>query len=123
MRIRSMIIAAAFAGATLAAPVAAEASLSQCTGTKMCVWGNNGFSWLIAAQAHGQGVIDVFNDANGENDEADSWANRSGTYNGCLYNNSNGTDGLLTMGKTSNDTNVSVFDSDRTSSMKTNGGC
>jgi hypothetical protein len=109
-------------GVVLAAPTVADAALSQCTGSKMCVWGNNDFNWLIAAQDHGQGVIDVFNDANGENNQADSWANRSGTYNGCLYDGQ-GTGALLTMGKTSNDNNVSVFDSDKTSSMRTNRGC
>lgn len=123
MRIKTIFVAVAFAGAALAAPTAAHASLAQCSGTKMCVWGNNGFNWLIAAQDSGQGILDVFNDAKGENDEADSWANRSGTYNGCLYNNSDGTGPLLTMGKVSNDTNVSVFDSDKTSSMRTNRGC
>lgn len=88
----------------------------------MCVWGNNDVDWLIAAQLHGQGVIDVFNDGNGENNRADSWANKSNDYAGRLHDGQ-GMDALLAMGKVSIDNNVSVVDSDRTSSMRTNRGC
>ncbi|QMW66175.1 hypothetical protein H4N58_18880 [Mumia sp. ZJ1417] len=89
----------------------------------MCVWGNNDYKLLIAAQADGQGVVDVFNDANGEDNQADSWQNRSNDYKGCLYDGRNGTGALLTMGIASRDDNMSVFDSDKTSSMRTNKGC
>jgi hypothetical protein len=118
-----MALAGAVLATALAAPMAANASLAQCTGSKMCVWGNNDFQWLLAAQDHGQGVIDVFNDAAGENNAADSWQNRSNSYAGCLYNNSNGTGALLTMGKADKKANVSFTDSDKTSSMRTNGAC
>ncbi len=123
MRIRSIAVAGAMLATALAAPLTAHASIDQCLSNKMCVWGNNNFEWLIAAQLHGQGVMDVFNDAAGENNQADSWQNRSNTYSGCLYDNSNGTSAILTMGKASSNGNVSFTDSDKTSSMRTNGGC
>lgn len=122
MRVRATVIAAAMLGVALVAPTTAQAALSQCTGTKMCVWGNNNFVWLLAAQAHGQGVIDPFNNSQGEDGEADSWANRSGTYNGCLYDG-HGTSPLKTMSRTSNDNNMLFLDSNRASSMRTNEGC
>jgi len=122
MRIRSIAAGGMLLGTVLAAPIAAHASLAQCTGSNMCVWGNNNYDWLLAAQAHGQGVIDVFNDAKGENNQADSWQNRSNTYAGCLYYGQ-GTSALLTMVKASKDDNVSFTDSDKTSSMRTNGPC
>jgi len=89
----------------------------------MCVWGNNDFVWLIAAQNHGQGVLDVFNDSKGENDQADSWKNRSVDYAGCLYNHANGRDPLKTMPKGGKDNNMFFADSDKTSSMRTDGAC
>lgn len=82
MHLRSGIVAGAMLAAALATPGVAHASLSQCLTDKMCVWGNNNYEWLIAAQLHGQGVLDVFNDAAGENDAADSWQNRSNAYQG-----------------------------------------
>jgi len=123
MRIRNLVISAALVGTVLAAPVPAEATLSQCASNKMCVWGNNGYDWLLAAQLHNQGLLDVFNDGLNEDDAADSWANRSASYNGCLYDDEAGQNSLLTMGKVSNDTNMSVFDSDKTDAMRTNRGC
>ena len=121
--LRSGIVAGALLAAALATPGVAHASLSQCLTDKMCVWGNNNYEWLIAAQLHGQGVLDVFNDAAGENDAADSWQNRSNAYQGCLYDHSDGTHSLLTMPKASKNPNVSWTDSDKTSSMRTNAGC
>lgn len=123
MRIRAMLVASAMFGTVLAAPVAAQAGREQCQSNKQCVWGNNNFNWLIAAQYHGQGVVDVFNNANGENNQGDSWSNRSASYAGCLYDGDNGSSALLTMGKTSSDGNMWFGDSDKTSSMKTNGPC
>jgi hypothetical protein len=121
--VRSLATAGALFAVAVVAPLTAQASLSQCTGSKVCVWGNNDYKLLIAAQAHGQGVVDPFNDANGENNQADSWQNRSNNYKGCLYDGGNGTGALLTMGIASRDNDVSAFDSDKASSMRTNRGC
>ena len=117
-----MLIAALVTG-VMSVPLASNAALSQCTGTKMCVWGNNDFEWLIAAQNHGKDVVDAFNDAAGENNAADSWQNRSNTYSGCLYDGSNGSNHLQTMKKGSKDDNMLFLDADKASSMRTNGPC
>jgi len=67
--------------------------------------------------------MDVFNDAAGENDQADSWMNRSSRFDGCLYDHSDGTHSLLTMGRGDERLNMSFLDSDKTSSMRTNRRC
>lgn len=123
-RLRMAVVATALATMGIGAPLAAHATLSQCSSKHMCAWGNNNFDWLLANQAEGNATyVDVFNDAKDENDQTDSWANLSTTYTGCLRDNADGTGNSMTMAKASNDPNVSVFNSDMVSSMRTKGGC
>ena len=124
MRGKPLIISSALAFATLVAPSTASAGISQCSSNHMCAWGNNNYNWLLANQPHGYtDYRDVFNDANGENDQTDSWANFSYVYTGCLRDNVFGTGNSMTMWVNSADPNVSVFNSDMVSSMRTSGGC
>lgn len=124
MRIKGLIIGGALAFASLAAPMSADAGISQCKTDKMCVWGNGDYNWLIAAQIHNQGSwLDVFNDANGENNQQDSWANRSASYTGCLADDADGGGDRLTMKKSSSDGDLAWFNSNSTSAMRTKGGC
>lgn len=124
MRPKALLIAGALTVAGLASPVAAQASLSQCDTNHMCAWGNNDYGWLLANQNHGQGSwLDVFNDGTGENDETDSWANRSALYTGCLAEDVDGGGDRLIMGKTSSDPNLAFFNSDMVSAMRTKNGC
>lgn len=122
MRIKTVAIAVAMFGTTLAAPTVAQASFSQCYSSNMCAWGNNDYNWLIANQSGGQNLVDPFDDSIGENNQTDSWANRSTTYNGCLYDGQ-GSNPLVTMLKSNSEANMSFVVSDKTSSMKTNGAC
>jgi hypothetical protein len=86
--------------------------------------GNNDFNWLIAAQVRGRDSwSDTFNNANGEDDQTDSWANTSTSWTGCLADHTDGSGNEITMRRTSNENNVSVLDSDMASSMKTANGC
>lgn len=102
--------------------ISAEATLSQCNSNHMCAWGNNDFNWLIAEQKHGQGSwLDPFSAS--ENDETDSYANRSATYTGCLAQHTGGGGDRVTMAKNSNDNNLASWNSDEASSMRTKYGC
>lgn len=122
MRSRSLLTVGAIAAACLVAPSSAVASLSECNSNHMCAWGNNDFRWKIAEQYHGQDPwLDPFNAE--ENDETDSWANRSATYTGCLAEHVDGEGDRLTMARASSDGNLAWFNSDMASSMRTKYGC
>lgn len=122
IRRKSILLVGALALAGLAAPTAGQAALSDCNNNYMCVWGNNDYVWKLAEQAHGQDSwLDPFNAE--ENDENDSWANRSATYTGCMAEHTNGGGDRLTMAKLSNDNDMAWFNSNETSSMKTKNGC
>lgn len=98
----------------------AGASLSDCGSGRMCLWGNNDFKWKIGDRAAGGGVTNLTGDAN---DEMDSWANRSASWTGCMYDDPNGSGSTDTMGKNSNDNNVAPWNSDDKSSWRTRYGC
>lgn len=98
----------------------AGASLSACGSGRMCLWGNNDFKWKIGDRAAGGGVTNLKGDAN---DEMDSWANRSASWTGCMYDDPNGAGSTDTMGKNSNDNNVAPWNSDDKSSWRTRYGC
>jgi hypothetical protein len=90
----------------------------------MCAWGNNDYNWLIAAQVAGQNSwLDVFNDANGENDQTDSYANRSTTWTGCLSEDNDGGGNRVSMPRNSSDPNLASWNSDEASAMRTAYGC
>jgi hypothetical protein len=57
------------------------------------------------------------------NDQMDSWANRSTTYDGCMTEHSNGGGDKQGMARANNDNNVSPLNSDEVTSWRTNGGC
>lgn len=110
--------------AGISAPVASSASLSQCNSNYMCAWGNNDYNWLIAEQHHGNyDYVDPFNDGNGENNQTDSYANKSGVYTGCLADGGSGGGDKVTMPRGGRDANLAWFNSDEASSMRTAGGC
>lgn len=118
---------AIFAGvlvAVVGAPNVAYAALDQCGSNKMCAWGNNNYNWLLAAQIHGQGSwLDVFNNGSGEDNQTDSWANRSATYTGCLAADVDGGGDRIRMAKLDKDPNLAFFNSDEASAMRTKNGC
>lgn len=88
----------------------------------MCAWGNNDFAWLIAEQYQGKNYwIRPFSGE--ENDETDSYANRSVTHTGCLAANSDGSGDRVTMPRGSTDNNLASWNSDEASSMRTIYGC
>lgn len=106
----------------LAAPLAANAALSDCGDTRMCVWGNNDYKWKIADRASGNSSwADPF--TGNENDEADSFANKSGTYTGCLAQHIDGGGDRVTMSRGQYEPNLAYFNSDEASSMRTASGC
>ncbi len=122
LRRKSILVVGALAFAGLAAPAGSHASLNDCNSNYMCVWGNNDFAWMLAEEVHGQASwLDPF--ATDENDENDSWANRSATYTGCMAEHLNGGGDRLTMAKISSDNDMAWFNSNETSSMKTKNGC
>lgn len=101
--------------------VPAGAAFSQCNLDHMCMWGNNDFLWLIGERQHGN---DVITNLTGErNDEMDSWANRSITLAGCMYQHSNGGGDQQLMAKGSSDSNVAPWNSDEVTSWRTKFGC
>lgn len=119
-----MIAAVVFASAGVVAAMPADAALSECGTNKMCVWGNNDFKWLLAAQLHGQGDwLDVFNNGKDENDQQDSWANRSAMYTGCLADDVDGGGDRIRMPEASKDNDLAWFNSDSTDAMRTKYGC
>ncbi len=106
----------------LAAPTHAQAYLSDCNANHMCVWGLNDFRWMIAERYHGNSDwLDPFTGE--ENDENDSWANRSVTYTGCMAEHVDGGGDRLTMAEGSSDKDMAWFNSNETSSMRTKYGC
>ncbi len=119
------LVTGALAIATLAAPAAAQASLSDCNSNYMCVWGNNDFKWMIAERFHGNSEwVEPFD--GDENNENDSWANRSVDYTGCLADGIDGggdTGDRVTLHRNDNDNDLAWFNSDFASSMRTKGGC
>lgn len=112
-------LVAAFSG--MAGATAAQASLSDCNANNMCMWGNNDFKWKIGERGDGsKTVTGLYGD---RNDEMDSWANRSASYDGCMYSNANGKGDRMTMWRNSHDDNVAPWNSDQVSSWRTKGGC
>ncbi len=98
----------------------ATASLAQCTGNKTCFWGNNDYLWLIVNQNEGLPGAGLIGEAN---NEMDSWQNRSNNWTSKGTDNANGTGDCQTFGKGDKDNNVSTFNSDEVSYIRTNTGC
>lgn len=123
MRTKAIISAAAM-GVTLgiSAVGPAQAALSQCTGTLMCIWGNNDFAYALASKGDGQTLSRLYG---GDDNEMDSWANRApGNASGFDDPTPDGTnDGCMTFAAVSNDNNVAPWNSDILSSWRTNRGC
>lgn len=122
MRAKTVIASATLMFAALSmTPSVANAALSECNSNNMCLWGNNDFAWLIGERVHGS---TTFTNLTGDkNDEMDSWANRSATYDGCMAGDSNGGGDKQGMARASNDNNVSPLNSDEVSSFRTRNGC
>lgn len=59
-------------GLGLAAP--AQAAFSDCDANKVCMWGSNGFVFMIGERDGGGGNENLSGDAN---NSMDSWGNRS----------------------------------------------
>lgn len=99
----------------------ASAALSDCPSNYMCMWGNNDFKWMIGKRFHGNETIaNLSGDAN---DEMDSWANRSATHIGCMFEHAGGGGARQTMAKVSSDNNVAPWHSDEITSWRTKNGC
>ncbi|MGL5823304.1 MAG: hypothetical protein ACRCYU_00340 [Nocardioides sp.] len=96
--------------------------MSECNSNYLCAYGNNDFKWLIAEQYHGNSSwVDPFNAD--ENNETDSWANRSTKYDGCLASGLEGDGDRVGMPRSDNDKNLAFYNADEASSMRTKGGC
>ena len=121
MRVKGIIVAAMIGGTSLVSVGAAGAALSDCNSDKMCMWGNNDFAYLIGERNHG--VETIYNMPSATNDEMDSWANRSASYTGCMYQHNDGGGDKQTMGRNSKDNNVAPFNSDEVSSWRSKYGC
>lgn len=121
MRIKALVIGGIIASSAWAFSGAATAALSDCGSGRMCMWGNNDYMWKIGDRAAGEG--DFKNLSGDKNDAMDSWANKSGSYIGCMYGSANGTGDEQTMAKNSNDNNVSPLNSDEVTSWRTRYGC
>ncbi|WP_306214342.1 peptidase inhibitor family I36 protein [Actinoplanes sp. RD1] len=121
MRIKTVVAGMIVAGAAALAPGVAHAALSDCDSNNMCMWGNNDFVFMIGERGHGSTTITNLSGDN--NDEMDSWANRSASYTGCMYSNAGGGGDKQTMARNSNDNNVSPLNSDEVSSWRTANGC
>jgi len=121
MRIRYLLAGAFVVATAISAPGFAGGALSDCSSGHMCLWGNNDFQWMIADRAAGSGTI--VNLTGEANDQMDSWANRSASYNGCGYGGANGTGDEQGFAANSNDNNVAPWNSDEVSSWRTRYGC
>jgi hypothetical protein len=124
MALKKFLVLGAIAASTVIAQPAAHASLSQCLDNKVCVWGNNDYNSLLAAQIHGQSSwLDVFNDGAGENNQNDSWANKSSTHDGCGVDHVDGGGDRITFRRDDRDNDLAWFNSNFVSAMRTTGGC
>lgn len=121
MRIKLLLVGAMIAATAALAPAFASGALSDCNSGNMCLWGNNDYQWMIAERAAGSGTItNLTGDAD---NQMDSWANRSASYNGCGYGGANGTGDTQQFNANSSDPNVAFFNSDEVSSWRTRYGC
>jgi hypothetical protein len=106
-------------GAAMSVP--AGAALKDCPNNYTCIWNNNDFTGSRAHRAQGQG--DYLNVPAANNNEMDSWANRSASYISCGKHGENGTGAGQTWNRVSNDNNVAPWNSDQVSSWRTRYGC
>lgn len=98
-----------------------NAALSECDSNSMCMWGGDDFQWLIGERAHGSAAFADL--SGGWDNQMDSWANRSATYDGCMTGSANGGGDKQGMARAGNDNNVSPLNSDEVTSWRTSGGC
>ena len=118
---KTLLAGAIIIGTSLTIAGTANAALTDCTGTQMCMWGNNDFVFLIAARTPlNSTIVNLTGDAN---NEMDSWQNRSPTYDGCMWANNDGTGDAQTSHKADSDNNVSPLNSDEVSSYRARVGC
>lgn len=124
MALKKFLVLGVLAASTVVAQPAAHAALSQCADNKVCVWGNNDYEWLLAAQLHGQrSWLDVFNNGKGENNQNDSWANKSSRHDGCGVDKVDGGGDRITFWRDSRDPDLAWFNSNFVSAMRTTNGC
>lgn len=120
-RMGKLLMGAVAVGA-LVVPTGAQAALSDCEDTRMCVWGNTDYVWKIADRASGNSTwVDPF--TGDENDEADSFANKSGTYTGCLAQHVGGDGDRVTMSRGQREANLAFWNDNEASSIRTKNGC
>lgn len=122
MRLKSVIVTMALgASVAIGGVSSAEAALSQCTGAKTCLWGNNDYQWYLAGKPNNRGLSQLSGEAN---NEMDSWANLSTSWSkGYDDPTPDGTsDGCQHWAAVTSDDNVSPLSSDEVSSWRTNGG-
>lgn len=118
-RVKALVITTMLAASGMGMGMtAADAAMSDCGANRMCVWGNNDFKWMLDDRPHGSKTKK--NLTGDKNDEMDSWANRSATYRGCMYEHNDGGGSRWYMAKNSNDNNVGPSPSDDVSSWNTN---
>jgi hypothetical protein len=109
------------ASALLLSPGFASAgNPALCAANRACIYLDDDWSGLIdIPRAPGGGIRNV---NAGDNDEMDSWENRTSTR-AAWYHNANGGGDCVNMNANSEDDDINVFDSDELSSWRTNRGC
>jgi hypothetical protein len=119
-RMKALAVICLMSGSMTAGAGTAKAALNQCTGNKTCLWGNNGFDFLLSTRSENLGNLNL---GAGATNRMDSWANLSAANTARGNDFANGAGSCQTFGKASNDTNVNPFNSDEVSSYRTNSGC
>lgn len=110
-------------GLGVSAPLAAAGAYndfnSRCDAYEVCIYGNDAFKWLIGDRAGNQGTLNV---GSNENDEMDSYNNKS-NYTASWYQDASGGGDCYTMGYRTADDNIAFWRSDKLSSWNTSHGC
>lgn len=120
MKAKAALIGAMMIGTAVLTPGIAQAALSECPTNYTCLWGNNDFLWYLTGKNQNNGYSNLSGEAN---NQMDSWANRSASYNSCGTGSANGGGDKQNWSRGTSDNNVSPVNSDEVSSYKTNGSC
>lgn len=120
MRTLHKLVAGAFiAGTALLAPnTASSAAFSDCNSNYVCLWGNNDYQWMLIEKYTNQEGTNLYGE---ENNQTDSWGNRS-TRNARAWDTHSGGD-CWTLSAGERDPNLAPWNSDRFSRLATTGGC
>lgn len=117
---RKIFAGVLIAGALGAGAVPANAVLSDCTSARMCMFNNANYGEMLGWRYDGGGVKSI---SWVNNDLMSSWSNKSSSYNGAWYKDSNGQGACFTMARNTNNWYVGNNYNDMASSWRTGQGC